>query len=453
MKKKISLEDFWEYANGNRKIELSQSDIKNVSAGRRILEDLARRGGVYGSNRGVGPFFNELPGNASPAEFQRNLIRSHAVGTGDLLSREEARGVMFLLINMLRRGYSGISLATVKQLIWLFNEGIIPAIPSQGSLGASGDLAPLAHLALVLLGEGNVLSDRGPISTKYAWPFDEGIIKPIELKEGEGLALINGTHFMASLLAFAYKEAEKIARNADFIAALTLFALNANPRAFLPAVHNLRPHKGQVETAKRIASLLTFADINGFDLQDAYSLRCVPQVHGPIHQTFEFLKETLKIEINSVSGNPIFCDGEVWHGGNFHGHPLALVADFMSIALTTLSNISERRIDRILNADFLPKFLAPHSAEGNYGMMMSQYTAAALVSENKTLSHPASVDSIPTAGGQEDYVSMGAWAARKLRKVCRNTARVLAIEKECALRALELQNIKIPNPLEEALGQ
>lgn len=439
MKKKYNLNDFVDFCSGTRKIKLRKSDIERVGNCRNLLEALRQSGAVYGTTTGVGALFKERVSLEDADQIQKRLIRSHAVGVGPPITREEARGMMFLLINMLRKGYSGVSLPTLEFLVELFNRDVIPAIPSQGSLGASGDLAPLAHLALVLIGEGHVMAGDKPIPTMRSLGFGAGHMRPINLQAGEALALINGTHLMTSILGLAVYHAEILLKTADIIGALSFSALRANPEAFLEIIHELRSHPGQIFSATNIRKLLQGVErLEDLDLQAAYSLRCMGQVNGPIKETIEVAKKVVECEMNSISGNPIFADGRVLHGGNFHGHPLALQADFLSIALTTLSGISERRIERLLNPSLshgLPSFLADKSESGDCGLMMAQCTAASLVSENKTLSHPASIDSIPTSAGQEDFVSMGALAARKARWVCLNTQRVLAVELLAAMKA------------------
>jgi len=442
----LTLREFISFCGGGKKITLCPEDKLAVLRGRATLETLQEKGSVYGTNTGVGPFFNQAVAPDDVNEFQRRLLLSHASGVGPLLLREEVRGMMLLLINMLRKGYSGISWQTLEFLVDLFNRDIIPAIPSQGSLGASGDLAPLAHLALVLIGEGRVLLDDGrkgkAAPAKFVPEFAQGTLRPSNLQSGEALALINGTHMMTSLLAHTVHRAEILSKTADIIAVLTLLALKANREALSAIFSHVKLHPGQRETACNIAVLLKdIEEMASENIQDGYSLRCIPQVHGAVKEAIVHAGSVAEREMNSVSGNPIFMYGKVFHGGNFHGHPLALSSDFLSIALTTLGGISQCRINRLLDTTLsagLPPYLASESEKGDCGLMMLQYTAAALLSENKTLSHPASVDSIPTAGGQEDYVSMGALAARKAKEICTNTQKILAIELLCAFRALDL---------------
>ena len=427
MKKTISLNDFIAFCSGNyRKITLTRREWAYISETRKIWEDLAAKQQVYGFNTGIGPFFKEYIPPELQAEFQRNMLLRHAAGVGEFLSDEEARGMMFLLINMLRRGYSCISLETLERLIDIFNSNIVPIpgmrIPEHGSVGASGDLAPQAHLARFLVAIG------------YC-----------ELKPGEALALLNGTHFMTSLLARTVYCSDVLAKTADVAAALTILALKGNLEALDSRLHALRLHPEQSRAARNIKRLFGEADFSAQALQDSYSLRCTAQVHGPVNEAIDQARRVVEREINSITCNPVLIADEIIHGGNFHGQILAMQADFLAIALATLANISERRIDRLLNGQLsgLPQFLSQCPGLDS-GLMIAQYTAADLCAENKILSHPASVDSIPLAAGQEDFVSMGAGAVRKARKVCSNAAKVLAIELLCAVRALDLLNFSGP---------
>lgn len=450
MKRYITLEDFIAFSRGKSKIQLAPKEKDQIRKSREAIESQMEGQVIYGFNTGVGPFFKEKITPETQVEFQRGLILIHAAGVGPCLDEKRARGVMFLLINMLRRGYSGISLETLQLLIDLFNKDIIPAIPEQGSVGASGDLAPLAHIAAVLLGEGFVLRDGNSIPTKFVFEFEKGQIRPIELRPGEAIALINGTHFMTSILAWLVWQAEILSKIADIAAALSIYSLGGNPGAFDEKLHKLRPHHGSSQTSKTLKAILGKDYFNDGFLQDAYSLRCVPQIHGACKAAISFARKAVKDEINSVTGNPIFADAGIIHGGNFHGQPLSQAADFLSIGLATLGNISERRIERLLNPNLsgLPAFLSKKPGLDS-GLMIAQYTAASLVSENKTLAHPASIDSIPLAGGQEDFVSMGAWACRKAWQICKNTAYVLAIELICAFRALEFKQPFPGSPIEK----
>lgn len=414
MKKNITLEDFIDFAKKGSKIGLTLDEIDKIKKSREILEELvAENQTVYGVNTGVGALLNKKIDSKKARARERNLILSHAAAVGELLSAEESRGMMFLLINMLRKGYSGISWETLRFLIKLFNKGVIPDIPEQGSLGASGDLACLAHLALLL--------------------------EPIELKAGEAISLINGTHLMTSILARLVYQAEILSKIVDISAAMSFCALRGNAEAFDEQLHDLRAHSGQVTAAKNFRSLLEKEDYTPRFLQDAYSLRCIAQVHGPVKEAILFVRKKVEIEINSITSNPIILpDKKVVHGCNFHGQILSMSADFLGIALATLANISERRIERLLNANLsgLPPFLAKENDRIS-GLMIAQYTAASLVSENKTLAHSASVDSISVSAEQEDFVSMGAWAVRKTRDVLQNAEYVVAIELLCATKALE----------------
>lgn len=433
MKKRINLDDFIGFCREKMKIEMTESEWNFVRRKRQVLEHLSAERPVYGFNTGVGPFFQEHVEVESQAEFQENLLLRHAAGVGEFLPAEEARGMMFLLINMLRKGYSGVSVKTLEHIIDTFNRNLIPAIPDQGSVGASGDLAPQAHLALFFVGKGRPLVERSS-----AFGYVPNPVYRHQLKSGEALALINGTHFMTSLLALTVYRSDVLAKTADIATALTFAALKGNKDALNKRLHRLRLHAEQRRSAENIGLLLRGIDYSCATLQDAYSLRCTAQVHGPVKETISHARRAVEKEINSVTGNPVLIGRELIHGGNFHGQILSMTADFMAISLTTLGNISERRTDRLLNGSLrgLPQFLSRKPGLDS-GLMIAQYTAADLCAENKVLSHPASVDSIPLAGGQEDFVSMGAGAVRKLRKIYGNTVKVLAIELLCGLEAFD----------------
>lgn len=457
MKERMTLPDFIGYARTRKPLRLSAKERKKVRATREFIEkELGKKESVpiYGFMTGVGPFLKEKVSQEDPAKVQENILLSHAAGTGEFIKEDEARGMMFLLINMLRKGSSGISEETLECLLSLYNRGIVSAIPSQGSLGASGDLAPQAHLALILIGKGKFFLDGKPAALRSLEYKGKSVV-PAALKAGEALALINGTHFMTSILANTVWDAMTLVKSADIIAAMTAHVLNGNEEAFREEIHGMRPHPGQLISALNVRKVLeSMGKQDAVSLQDAYSVRCGPQVHGSCRETVDRAKEVVEREINSITGNPIFLGETVLHGGNFHGQILSQHADFLSIALSTLANISERRIERMLNPVFnggLPPFLASDPSSGDCGLMVVQYTAASLVSENKTLAHPASVDSMPTAGGQEDFVSMGAWACRKARKILDNTYRVLAVELMCTLRAHENGGYAGINPQWESM--
>lgn len=436
----ITLCDFIHFCQGQRKIKLSDREKEKLILARQNLERNATNQAIYGFNTGIGPFWNRCILPEEQENFQESLLLQHAVGSGNFMEVEEVRGMMFLLINMLSKGYSGISLETLEQLMTLFNRDIIPAIPDHGSVGASGDLAPLAHLALVLMGQGSVLVDGRPVPAKYAFDFERGHIKPIKLKAGEAIALINGTHFMASILGLTVWRSRTLSKTADIAGALTILALNGDAKYFDYEVQWLRPHSGQVTVAENLKLLLGEYCPPSRTLQTAYSLRCLPQIHGPVREVISYVEEIVVKEINSVTGNPCIVNDRIIHCGNFHGQNLSMAADFLGIGLTTLANVSERRIERLLNSYLsgLSPFLSLNPGQDS-GLMIAQYLAADFCSENKVLSHPASVDSIPVAGGQEDFVSMGAGGVRKLKKIYTNAVRVIGIELLCTTRALEQQ--------------
>jgi histidine ammonia-lyase len=408
---------------------------------RRILAGDAQ---VYGVNTGFGHLKDIRIPKDRLEELQVNLIRSHAAGTGAPLDAPATRAVMFLRAHVLARGYSGVRPAVVESLVDHLNAGILPVIPEQGSVGASGDLAPLAHLALALMGEGRVVLGGEPMPAATA-QARAGLV-PLRPGPKEGLALINGTQVIAAIGALALLEAQEIAALADIAGACTLEALKGSHRPFDPRLHALKPHRGQVDSAANLRALLADSAIARSHeecgrVQDAYSLRCMPQVHGAAREVLRFAAGVMATEINAVTDNPIVfpVDGDLVSGGNFHGEAPAIALDALAIAVAEIASIAERRIERLLNPAHsgLPPFLA-RDAGVNSGFMMAQVTAAALVSENKILCHPASIDSIPTEAGQEDHVSMGPIAARKARTVVTHARRVLAIEMLCACQALDL---------------
>lgn len=397
---------------------------------------------VYGVTTGFGALENTHVGAAESVAIQYNLIRSHASGVGEPLPDELVRSMLLLRARTLAQGHSGVRPVVVERLLDLLDRDLLPVVPGQGSVGASGDLAPFAHLALPLIGEGSVRVDGVAMS-----PSDAGL-EPLDLQPKEGISLLNGTEGMSSMGALALDEARTLVRAADIACAMTVEAMLGSHRPFRPDIHRLRPHPGQVASAAAISGLLDGSEIGAshsenFDhaVQDAYSLRCAPQVHGAVTDTLDHLEAVLTRELGSVVDNPIVFPetGEVVSGGNFHGEPLAFGLDFASIAVSELASISERRTDRMLDparSRGLPPFLSPHPGAQS-GYMISQYVQAALVAENKVLAHPASVDSIPTSGNQEDHVSMGWGAGRKLFPVLDNTRRVLAIEIICAAQGIE----------------
>lgn len=414
-----------------------------LAPARAVIEAAVDSGEViYGITTGFGALANTHIGRQETEALQYNLIRSHASGVGVPLPDEMVRAMLLLRARTLSQGHSGTRPEVIRKLLEMLDRDILPVVPSQGSVGASGDLAPFAHLALPLIGEGEVRIDGVPLPTAASG------LEPLRLATKEGLSLLNGTEGMTAMGVIALARARDLVKAADAAAALTVEALLGSARPFLPQIHQLRPHPGQAESAGRIASLLAGSEIvashsDDFDhaVQDAYSLRCAPQVHGAVIDTLDHMEAVLRREMSSVVDNPIvFPDsGEVLSGGNFHGQPLAFVLDFAAIAVGELASISERRTDRLLDparSQGLPAFLATDPGV-NSGYMIGQYVQAALVAENKVLAHPASVESVPTSGSQEDHVSMGWGAGRKLFDVIDNVRRVLAIELLCAVQGLD----------------
>ncbi|MCL2034831.1 MAG: histidine ammonia-lyase [Oscillospiraceae bacterium] len=431
----LTIYDVEKVARGHEKVKLSDSAIGRMADSRawvdRVLESEKP---VYGINTGFGELSKVfIPANERE-KLQRNLILSHCTGVGDFLPADVARAVMLLRVNSLANGYSGIRVETVHALLDLLNRDVTPAIPCKGSVGASGDLAPLAHMAAVLLGEGSVLKNgkcvpSGPELTA------KGLV-PLKLAAKEGLALINGTQAMTAVAALVLVDCERLMKIADISAALSLEALRGTRAAFDRRIAAIRPHKGQTDTCNNILALTESSQIIENHtycekVQDAYSIRCVPQVHGASKDALGRAVETVNIEMNSVTDNPIVMadTGEIISGGNFHGQPIALVMDYLKIAIAEIGNISERRINRQVDPSLngLPAFLTAYPGV-NSGFMILQYTAASLVSENKVLAHPASVDSIPTSANQEDHVSMGTIAARQAREIYENVKYILGIE-------------------------
>jgi len=440
----LGLSEVRRVAFAGERVTLSEEASARVRASHQVVEDvLAGERVVYGINTGFGNFRNVVIPRADLDQLQINLLRSHAAGAGPPLPEPVVRSVMLLRANTLARGHSGIHPETLDRLLRLLNAGIHPVVPEKGSVGASGDLAPLAHLALVLIGEGEAFY-RGERLPGAAALREVGLA-PVRLHPKDGLALINGTQVTAALLAHGLLEGENLTRSADVIGAMTVDALLGSDRAFDPRLHEARPHPGQAASARNLRRLMAGSPLRASHegcgrVQDAYSLRCMPQVHGAIRDALGYAREVLTREINSSTDNPmIFSEsGEVISGGNFHGQPVALASDFATIALAELGIISERRIERLVNPQLsgLPAFLVREGGL-NSGFMLAQVTAAALASENKVLSHPASVDSIPTSANQEDHVSMGVTAARKTGEVARNVGTILAIELLSAAQAID----------------
>jgi histidine ammonia-lyase len=427
------------------KVDYSEESMRKVQESRKAVDKIVAEGRiVYGITTGFGKFSDVFIDKENVEALQLNLIRSHACGIGDPFPEVVSRAMILLRANALLKGFSGVRPVVIERLLDLLNAEIHPVIPQQGSLGASGDLAPLSHLALVLIGEGEVFYKGERLPAINALTKES--IFPITLTAKEGLALINGTQAMTAMGVVAYIEAEKLAYQTELIASLTIEGLRGIIDAFDEDIHLARGYKEQVEVAERMRSHLVDSHLTTkqgeIRVQDAYSIRCIPQVHGATWQTLNYVKEKLEIEMNAATDNPlIFDDGEkVLSGGNFHGQPIAFAMDFLAIAIAELANISERRIERLVNPQLndLPPFLSPEPGLQS-GAMIMQYVAASLVSENKTLAHPASVDSIPSSANQEDHVSMGTIGSRHAYQVITNTRRVLAIEAICSMQAAEIR--------------
>lgn len=440
----LSLEVIQEIISQNKKLALSDEAKVAIEKCRTYLDTKMASNDepIYGINTGFGSLCNVKISSENLSQLQENLVKSHACGTGEAVPQEIVKIMLLLKIQSLSYGHSGVQLQTVDRLIDFYNNDILPIIYTQGSLGASGDLAPLAHLSLPLLGEGEVYYDgfRQPASKvleKMNW-------KPIILQSKEGLALLNGTQFMSAYGSYILLKAMKFSYFADVIGTISLEAFDGRKEPFNPLIHYIRPHKGQIVTAERILEFLEGSQIiqqPKQHVQDPYSFRCMPQVHGASKDTIDYVKKVFKTEINSVTDNPnIFIESDIIvSGGNFHGQPLALALDFLSIALAELGSISERRTYQLISGlRGLPAFLVDNPGL-NSGFMIPQYTAASIVSQNKQLATPASIDSIVSSNGQEDHVSMGANAATKCLKIMENLERILAIELMNASQAIEFR--------------
>ena len=443
------------FCSNNAKVVIKESAVKKVNKARALIEKWIEKDEViYGVTTGFGEFSNVKISKEDIAQLQENLILSHAVGCGDYLAPIIVKVMMLLRLNALAKGHSGIRYSTMQLLLEMMNKNIIPVVPSQGSVGSSGDLVQLAHLVVAMLGKGRVQVFDDINNAKFdeskIVSSDKALIKaglqPVKLQAKEGLALINGTQMMTAHAALIAIKGRQLSKIADIAGALTHEALRSTDKAFDHRVHDLRPYDGQRNTAKNVLALIKNSQIrkshitNDPRVQDAYSIRCMPQIHGASKDAIDYVCSRVAIEINSANDNPlIFPDNEEHiEGGNFHGQPMALAMDFMSIALSELANVSERRVERLVNGALsgLPRFLAKKGGL-NSGMMIAQYTAASLVSENKVLAHPASVDSIPTSANQEDHNSMGSIAAQKCFKIMNNLEAVLAIELMTAAQAIE----------------
>ena len=432
-------------ARHGARVRLDADARNRVVQARRVVDDILASGDVvYGINTGFGKLADVRISPGQLEQLQRNLLLSHACGVGEAFPEDVVRAMLLLRANVLATGHAGCRPEVVEKVLDLLEAGVHPVVPSQGSVGASGDLAPLAHLALVVIGEGEAVVDGENMSGAEA--LKKVGLKPLHLEAKEGLALINGTQASAAVGALAAADARRLLDAADVVCALTLDAMAGTDAAFDPAVHAARPHPGQIVSADRLLKLLVGSEIRESHrecgrVQDAYSLRCSPQVHGAGRDALEHAHRVLAIEINSATDNPmVFAEGRLISGGNFHGAPIAAVFDYLAATLTDVASISERRLARMVDTALsgLPRFLSP-DAGLNSGFMMVQVSAAALVSECKTLAHPASVDSIPTSAGQEDHVSMSTWAARKLARIVELTQAVLGMEYLAAVQALEFQ--------------
>lgn len=456
----LTLEQIEEVANGGE-VGLCAAAARRCIESSETITQIIREGRtVYGVNTGFGLLSDVKISNEQLGQLQLNLVRSHCCGVGVPLSEEETRVLMLLRANVIAKGFSGARLETLQQLILMLNRGVVPVVPERGSVGASGDLAPLAHLALCMIGEGEALYQGSKMGAAEA--LSRANLKPVELGPKEGLALLNGTQSMCAVGALALARAERLVRQADVIGVITLEALLGTPVAFDPRISENRPHPGQIAAARHLAELCTESEIreshreNDSRVQDAYSLRCMPQVHGMARGVLDHVRSVLETETGSATDNPlVFSDtGEVISGGNFHGAPVAAALDYAKVGLTALASISERRTDRLLNPssnEGLPAFLAATPGLDS-GQMISHVTAAALLNEMKTLSHPSSVDSVPTSGGKEDHVSMGMNAALHLRQVMQNLSWILAVEAIAASQAISCREpLKPSKPIQEAV--
>jgi histidine ammonia-lyase len=435
---------------GEPRVSLSETARVNVKRAADAVQTMLDRGEIaYGITTGFGAFKDKVISREEVELLQRNILVSHAVGVGESFDAAATRAIILIRANTLAHGHSGIRLDTLEILIEFLNRGIFPVIPEKGSLGASGDLAPLAHMALPLIGEGEAVFEGVRMSGAEA--LAKAGLKPITLAAKEGLALTNGTTIMAALGVLQVARAKSLSDTADIAGCLSLEALHGTTMAFDERIHNLRPHPRQVECAKHLRDILEGSEFTrGFDptnVQDAYTLRCIPQVHGACRDAIAYAEWVVNIELNAVTDNPLIFIGdsgsiEVVSGGNFHGEPLAICFDYLAIALTELGNISERRIMRLTdeasNAHVLPAFLTEKGGL-NSGFMIVQYTAAALCTENKVLAHPASVDTIPTSANVEDHVSMGATAAVKLKAITDNLEKILGLELFCAAQGIDFR--------------
>lgn len=430
----LQIEDVVNVARKGYKVELTQDAVDRINKSRTLVDEFVdSKKTIYGITTGFGKFSDVAISKEDTEELQRNLIISHACGVGNPFDKEVVTGIILLRVNNIAQGYSGVRLSTVQTMIDMINKGVSPIVPEKGSLGASGDLAPLSHVVLVMIGEGEAEYQGVRMTGREA--MEKAGIPLVVLTSKEGLGLINGTQVMTSVGALAVYDAMQIMKLSDIACALTAEALNGITDAFDPRIHAIRPHPGQISSAANLLRILADSGLTTrqgeIRVQDAYSLRCTPQIHGASKDALNYCIQKVEIEINAVTDNPlVFPDDKVvFSGGNFHGQPMALAFDFLGIALAEIANVSERRTERLVNPQLsgLPAFLTEKGGLHS-GFMIAQYAAAALVSENKVLAHPASVDSIPSSANQEDHVSMGTIAARKAREILDNVRNVLAIE-------------------------
>jgi histidine ammonia-lyase len=443
----LTLSDFVKVARFKETVALTEKSKTKINRARDMVDEIVREHKVvYGINTGFGKLSDVVVENGKVGELQKNLLMSHACGVGKEFSDETVRGMMVLRVNALAKGYSGVKLSTLEKLIELLNKDITPVVFEKGSLGASGDLAPLAHMSLPLIGLGEVFYKEKRMDTLEVFKLED--VTPIEsLGAKEGLSLINGTQAMTSVGALTIYDSLHLSKMSDIAVSLTMEALRGITDAYDPRVHSVRGQSGQIETAKNVLKYLEgseFTTLQGeLRVQDAYSIRCTPQVHGASKDAFYFILDKVEIELNAVTDNPLLFidDLSAISAGNFHGQPLALPFDFLGIALAELANISERRLERMVNpalSNGLPPFLVSQPGI-NSGFMIVQYSAASLVSENKVLAHPASVDSIPSSANQEDHVSMGTIGARKAREILDNAQKVISMEIFTACQAIDLR--------------
>lgn len=452
----LTIDDIRRIVCEGYQLKLSEESVRRIQACRDYLDNKMKtqKEPIYGVTTGFGSLCNISVGADELSQLQKNLVMSHACGTGDEVDREIVKIIIFLKIQSLQYGVSGVQVATVQRLVDMFNNDVLPVIYQLGSLGASGDLAPLAHMSLPLLGLGEVWFDgkkrpAAEVNSHFGW-------EPITLKSKEGLALLNGTQFMAAHAVWALIKADEISRAADTIGAVSLDAFDGRIEPFTHEVHAVRPHKGQIETAARMRELLAGSEIirqHKAHVQDPYSFRCIPQVHGASKDAIAYVRSVIETEINSATDNPTVIPEKdmVISAGNFHGQPLAITMDFLSIALAEIGSISGQRINQLISGKRgLPSFLVAKPGL-NSGFMIPQYAAASIVSQSKQLCMPASVDSIESSQGQEDHVSMGANAATKLCRVALNTERILGIELFNAAQALEFRRPMKSSPVIEKL--